>query len=62
MYNCIFDNPVFTFGGPAVATINTFKALYADPGFRPLIEDIFKVIRGGGNFPKAIPPSDAADG
>ena len=50
-----------TFDGPAAATINTLKNLYAVPQFRPVIENTFKAIREG-KLPKAIPPSDAADG
>ena len=58
--NCSFINPGFTFDGPAAATINTLKALYAVPELRPLIENTFKAIREG-NLPIAIPPSSAAD-
>ena len=57
---CIYENIVFTFGGPAAATMNTLKNLYSVPNFRPNIEKTFEAIRKG-KFPEAIPPSDAAD-
>ncbi len=61
--NCSFKDPGFTltFDGPANFTINTLTNLYADPGFRPRIENTLKNIREG-KHPIATPPSDAADG
>jgi len=57
---CSFEKITFTFGGPAAATMKTLENLYAVPNFRPTIEKTFEAIREG-KFPKAIPPSDAAD-
>jgi len=49
-----------TFDGPAATTVKLLKSLYAEPKFRPLVENTFKAIREG-NLPEAIPPSDAAN-
>jgi len=57
---CSFINTGFTFDGPAATTIKILKSLYAEPEFRPFIENTFKAIKEG-KLPEATPPSDAAD-
>jgi hypothetical protein len=58
---CSFMGKIgLTFGGPAATTIKILKSLYAEPEFRPFIENTFKNIKEG-KLPEAIPPSDAAN-
>lgn len=58
---CSLTNPGFTFDGPAANTAKILKLLYTIPEMRPLIENTFEAIKKG-KLPKAIPPSDAAEG
>ena len=57
---CSFIQIGFAFDGPAATTMKILKSLYAEPNFRPFIENTFKAIREG-YLPAAVPPSDAAD-
>jgi hypothetical protein len=57
---CSLTNVGLTFDGPAATTVKILKSLYAEPNFRPFIENTFKAIKEG-KLPEAIPPSDAAD-
>lgn len=57
---CRFINIRFAFDGPAATTVGILRDLYAEPNFRPFVENTLKAIREG-NLPVGIPPSDAAD-
>ncbi len=57
---CSFEKIGLTFDGPAATTIKILEGLYAEPRFRPFIENTFENIKKG-KHPEAIPPSDAAN-
>lgn len=38
--NCSFDNPRFSFDGPAANTVMFIRALASDPGMDPVVQDL----------------------